>query len=172
MNAHCTTQFTATCPVKRAVTVRGVYSAIRVSDLIGGADIQTTHARITILNVGPRVVAKVEHGLIDYSGQQGSVELSAGWEINLNFTSRSFAGEMKATAEGSVKVLLPHGFTTSFAASTTKDAAFVCRADIAPHIQHREEVGRVIHTFGQGTPPVRLLSMKGPIVIDNQPAAS
>jgi hypothetical protein len=142
---------------------------VRISDLAGGADVHTTHARITMLDVGPCVIGNVKEGIIDYSGHHGSVKLFAGWELNLNLTSQSFAGEMTATAEGPVRVLIPRGFTTAFEANITKTAAFVCRADIRSQISYSESLGRAIYTFGQGTPTIRLRSLRGPIVIDNHP---
>jgi hypothetical protein len=70
--------------------------------LTAGANVETTHARITILNVGPQVNARVEEGIIDYSGHQRSARLFAGREINLNFISQAYTGELNATAEGPV----------------------------------------------------------------------
>ncbi|MGA8026599.1 MAG: hypothetical protein WB992_05595 [Bryobacteraceae bacterium] len=171
-NCRCLTEFTIVCPKERAMKVRGVYSAVRLSDLTGGVDVETTHARITIMNAGPVVHARVREGIIDYSGDQGSVRLFAGWELNLKFTSQVFQGDVDAEAEGPVRVLIPEGFTSCFEASVAKDAAFICRADIESQITHRERAGRVIYRFGQGTAIVRLVSRKGPIVIDNDAGAS
>lgn len=166
-NQHCQSSFTITCPKGRPVTVCGAYAAVRLSDFTAGANIETTHARITISNVGPKVNARVKEGIIDYSGDQGSARLFAGWEINLNFTSQTYTGELDATAEGPVRVLIPQGFATPFEASVTKDAAFVCRADFQLQINHRKRGGRLLYRFGQGSPLIRLTSVNGPIVIDN-----
>ena len=166
-NQHCLTEFTILCPKERRTTVRGSYSAVRLADLIAGADVETNHARITIQNVGPVVNARVEEGIIDYSGNEGSVRLFAGWELNLNFVSQEFAGNVDAEAEGPVRVLIPEGFATCFEASIAKDAPFVCRTDIKSQIMERTKAGRLTYTFGQGAPVIRLLSRKGPIVIDN-----
>jgi len=167
MNQLSVTEFAITCPRERPLTVRGFYSAVRISDLTGGADIETTQARIMIFDVGPQVNARVKEGIVDYAGHQGSVRLSAGWEINLKFTSQEFIGGLDAVSEGPVRVLIPEGFATCFEASLAKDAAFVCRADIKSQIVHREEAGRVIYRFGQGPTVVGLKSLNGPIVIDN-----
>jgi hypothetical protein len=167
MNQHCLTEFAITCPRVRPLTVRGVYSAVRISDLIGGADIETTQARITILDVGPQVNARVKEGIVDYAGHQGSVRLSAGWEINPKFTSLEFIGGLDAVSEGPVRVLIPEGFATCFEANVAKDVALVCRADIKSRLVRREEAGRFIYRFGQGATVVGLKSLNGPIVIDN-----
>ncbi|MGA7409497.1 MAG: hypothetical protein WBW33_03365 [Bryobacteraceae bacterium] len=66
-----------------------------------------------------------------------------------------------------MRALIPEGFASCFEASVAKDVAFICRADIKSRIVHREEAGRVIYRFGQGTPVVGLKSLNGPIVIDN-----
>ncbi len=166
---HCLTEFLVTCPRERAITVRGVYSTVRLSDLTGGADIETSHARITLLNVGPAVNARVAEGIIDYSGHAGCVKLNAGWEINLNFTGPVFEGSLEATCEGPLRVLLPAHFASSFGASVAKEASFVCRADITTQVLRREDGGRVIYTFGEGKPAIRLVSVRGPIVMDNLP---
>jgi hypothetical protein len=169
---HCQSSFTVTCPKDRPVTVRGVYAAVRLADLSAGANVETTHARITIFNVGPQVNARVEEGIIDYSGGHGSARLFAGWEINLRFISQTYTGELDATAGGPVRVLIPEAFATPFEASVTKGAAFVCRADINSQINHRERAGRLIYRFRQETPVIRFTSRNGPIVIDNVPARS
>jgi hypothetical protein len=166
---HCMSSLTIACFQHRPVTVRGVYAAVHLSDLSAGANIETTHARITILNVGPKVDARVEEGIIDYSGHQGSARLFAGWEINLNLTSQSYTGKFEATADGPVRILIPQAFTTAFEASVAKHAAFVCRADIGSQISHHDRAGRVIYRFGREKPVMRFTSRNGPIVIDNVP---
>ncbi len=164
---HCSSEFTITCPPERPVTVKGIYSAVRLADLSGGAEVETTHARITILNVGPKVKARVEDGIIDYSGHEGSAQLFAGWELNLKFTSQIYAGKVDARATGPVRVLIPRGFATCFKASVAKNATFLCRADINSQITQRERGGHLIYTFGEGTPEIRIVSINGPVVIDN-----
>lgn len=164
----CHTEFFIIGPGERPVSVSGTYAAIRVADMRGGVDVNTTHARITLLNVTSIVNARVEEGMIDYSGQEGSVRLFAGWELNLDFILPHFKGQMEATAVGPVRVLLPEGFGTSFEASIAKDACFVCRADIATRITQREQEGRTIFRFGEEPPAIRLTSLKGPIVIDSR----
>ena len=56
--------------------------------------------------------ARVKEGIVDYAGHQGSVRLSAGWEINLKFTSHEFIGGLDAVSEGPTRVLIPEGFAT------------------------------------------------------------
>lgn len=165
--AQCFSQFSILCPCERAVMVRGVCSALRLSDLKGGVDVQNTHGRITLLNVGPAVSARVVEGIVDYSGHEGAVRLYAGWEVNLNFTEPMFEGTLYATAEGPVRVLLPRGFLTAFEVSVARGAEFVCRADVGARMMRREENGRVLHSFGEEGPYIRLLSLKGPVVLDN-----
>ncbi|MGH9353445.1 MAG: ClpX C4-type zinc finger protein, partial [Terriglobia bacterium] len=74
-------------------------------------------------------------------------------------------------AEGPVRVLLPPDFETSFEASIAKDACFVCRADIGTRIAQGEQDGRTIFRFGQEPPAIRLVSLKGPMVIDSRSGA-
>ena len=114
--------------------------------------------------------ARVEQGIIDYSGHQGSVQLFAGWEINLKFPLQTYTGGVDATAEGPVRALIPEGFGTGFEADVVHNPAFVCRTDMASQIKPREHGGRRIYTFGQGAPAIRLVSKRGPIVIDNTTA--
>jgi hypothetical protein len=140
---------------------------VSLTDLSAGADVETTHGRVTLLNVCGAVAARAVNGIVDYSGHEGSIRLYADWGINLNLDSAEFDGKLTAIAEGPVRVLLPSGFSTPFEARTAKDAAFICRADIREQILRREENGPVIYTFGEGPPRVRLFSLKGPIVIDN-----
>jgi hypothetical protein len=168
-NQRCQTSFTIVCPKGRPLSVRGVYAAVRLSDLTAGVNVETTHARITILNASSKVNARVEEGIIDYSGHEGLARLFAGWEINLNFTAQTYAGELEALSEGPVRVLIPEAFTTCFEASVAKDATLICRADIRSQIDRREHGGRLIYTFGQGRSLIRLTSRNGPIVIDNMP---
>lgn len=168
---RCHTEFLMMCPGERPVSVDGTYAAIRVADMRGRVDVNTTHARITLLNVTSIVNARVEEGIIDYSGQEGSVRLFAGWELNLDFLLPHFQGQMEATAEGPVRVLLPPDFETSFEASIAKDACFVCRADIGTRIAQGERGGRIIFRFGEEPPAIRLTSLKGPIVIDSRSGA-
>ena len=164
---RCLTEFAIYCPSERAVTVRGYYAAIRIADMNGGVDVETTHARITLLNISGSVHASVQKGILDYSGHQGIVRLFAGWELNLNFPYPEFTGEMHATARGAVRVLLPPGFTAPLEASVATDADFVCRADIVDRIVRRHRDGRTILSFGEAPPVIRLESLEGPIVIDN-----
>ena len=162
---HCLTQIAITCPSQRHVTIQGVYSAVRLTGLTEGVDVETTHGRITLLNLAASVNAKVKEGIIDYSGHQGLVRLFAGWELNLNFTLPTFDGRMEAVAEGPVRVLLSAGFRGSLEANVAKGAVFVCRAALKTPMIRREEDGRVIHSFGEGIPNVRLMSIKGPLCL-------
>ena len=166
-NSHCVSEFTLTCPRERAIKIRGVYSALLLSDLSGKVDVETTHARIKILNVGSQVYARVQEGIIDYSGAQGSVHLTAGWELNLNLTDRKFAGELRGASDGPIKVLIQSGFATALQADVAKDAEFICRANIGSQpFRSKQQNDRIVHTFGEGVPSIYLKSLKGPIVID------
>ena len=164
---HRLSQFRVACPRRRFVTVRGIYAAVSLSNLDSGAEVETTHARISISNVSRAVTARVLQGIIDYAGHQGSVALSAGWEINLNFTAPLFSGSLDANSQGAVRVLLPPGFATSFEATVANQSDFVCRADIKTHISHSKQHGRSVYRFGDDLPAIRLISAGGPIVIDN-----
>ena len=166
-NQHCQTQFSLLGPRERAVRVRGVYSAISVADLTNGADIETTQARITIENVRPFVKARVDQGIIDYSVHHGSATLFAGWNLNLKFEAQELMGNLEATSEGAVRVLIPRGFTSCFEADVARTAEFVCRAEIASQIVEHRKGKRTIYKFGEGKPAIRLKSLKGPVVIDN-----
>lgn len=90
--------------------------------------------------------------------------------MNLNLTERIFDGMLDGTADGPIRVLLPQGFMTAFETTLAKDATFVCRADIGTQMRRREDGARVIYSFGEGGPVMRLVSTKGPIVIDNAAA--
>lgn len=72
---YCASQFLIAVPHERVLMVRGGYSALWFSDTSRGVDAETTHGRITLLNVGLMVIARAIEGVVDYSGHEGIVRL-------------------------------------------------------------------------------------------------
>ncbi len=94
--SRCQTELRVQCACERPISFRGVYSAVSLTDLSAGADVETTHGRVTLLNVCGAVAARAVNGILDYSGHEGSIRLYADWEINLDLDSTEFDGKLTA----------------------------------------------------------------------------
>jgi hypothetical protein len=154
-------------PLQTPITLNSVYAGMRVIGMDGPVHISTTHGRITLLDTTGDVDARVESGIIDFSGHRGHVHLEADWEINLNFTAQNFDGSLDAKAQGPVRILLPSGFTATFEAIVQRKSDFVCRADISNRVSSHKRDGKWVFRFGSGDPSLHFISLGGPVVMDN-----
>src|SRR5581483_11102303 len=127
---HCRNDLRVTTYKGKRLVIRGKYSAIWVSGMVAPIKIFTTHGRFGVTHSND-VEATVSDGIIDFMGEQGTVRLRASWEINIKIVQPAFQGTLEAVADGPIRVLLPHGFSTSFIATVPRGGTLVCRADIA-----------------------------------------
>jgi len=156
-------------PPETLITVNGEYSAIRVIGMDAAIKLSTTHARITLLDTTGDVRANAESGVIDFSGQRGSVHLEADWDINLNFTAQHFDGSLDAMAAQPIRVLLPRGFESAFEAIVQYKSDFVCRADICDRVKVHKKDGKFVFAYGSANPSLHFTSRVGPVLVDNAP---
>jgi hypothetical protein len=154
-------------PRKAPITVNGEYAAMRVIGVDAPVHLSTTHARITLLDTTGDVDARVDSGIIDFSGARGHVRLNADWEINLNFTAQHFDGSLDAIAAQPVRVLLPPGFASAFEVIVQRNSDFICRADVCDHVVFRKRDGKSVFTFGSTDPALHFRSLGGPVVVDS-----
>lgn len=155
-------------PADVPVILNGDYAALAVRGINAPVKLTTTHARITVLDTTGDVDATASHfGVVDFSASQGRVRLQAATEINIKFPLQRFDGTLEAVAERPLRVLLPPGFTSSFAAIVGNADDFVCRADICGQVKKSKRDGRFVFTYGSGEPQIRLRSLDGPVVIGN-----
>jgi len=154
-------------PRETPITVNGDYAAMRVIGMNAPVHLSTTHARITLLDTTGDVDARVESGMIDFSGDRGHVRLDADWEINLNFTAQHFDGSLDAKAAEPIRVLLPSGFASAFEVIVRRKSDFACRADICDHVAFHRRDGKYVFTFGSGDPALHFTSLGGPVVVDS-----
>lgn len=154
-------------PLQTPITLNGIYAAVRVIGVNAPVHLSTTHGRITLLETTGDVDARVESGIIDFSGRRGNVQLAADWEINLNFTAQDFDGSLDAKAQGPVRVLLHSGFTSAFEVIVQRKSDFVCRADVCDRVSSHKRDGKWVFTFGSGDPSLHFTSLGGSVVMDN-----
>lgn len=155
-------------PADAPVILHGDYAALAVRGINAPVKLTTTHARITVLDITGDVDATaMEFGIIDFSASQGRVRLQAATEINIKFPTNRFEGTLEAVAERPVRVLLPPGFTSGFAATVENADDFICRADICGEIKKSKRDGHFVFMYGSAEPQIRLRSLHGPVVISN-----
>jgi hypothetical protein len=116
-----------TAPAGAPVTVLG-RAAVEVHDMAGPVRISAAWARAVVLNTTGRVDAS--SAIVDFAGSQGSVSLSAPWEINIKLTAQQFRGKLNAHALGQVHAYLPSGFQTPMVIYVSRPKDFVCHGDI------------------------------------------
>lgn len=163
-------------PLETPITVNGDYASMRVIGMNAPVHLSTTHARITLLDTTGDVEARVESGIIDFSGDRGHVRLDADWGISLNFTAQHFDGSLAAKASETrsadttappIAVLLPSGFASAFEVIVRRKSDFACRADICDHVAFHRRDGESVFTFGSGDPALHFTSLGGPVVMDS-----
>ena len=155
-------------PADAPITVHGSFGSVQVCNMSGPVQATAIHGRARILNATGRVEAS--GFVVDFSGSQGAVTLSAEAEINIKFTSTRFEGTMMAWAQRSVRTLVARGFQTAFRAMVNRPGDFVCRTEFRKQIKHGRSGTLHVFTYdGDGsTAPdrVHLRSEHGTIVID------
>jgi hypothetical protein len=155
-------------PHQRGISVNGRYSYLEVFGIEAPVRASTTHARMKLLDVTGEVRAHAHVGIIDFAGDRGQIQLNADGEIgeiNLMLSVARFEGTLDAKAEVAVRVLVAPGFESPFEAVVDRPELFACRAGLAPQVRHHPHGGRVIFTYGHGSPVLRLIS-RGALVID------
>lgn len=156
-------------PPDAPVTAHGSFAAVQVCDRSGPVHVAAIHGRARILNTTGSVQAS--GFVVDFSGSQGDVTLSAEAEIELQFTRNRFDGKLMAWAQRTLRVLVPRGFHTAFQATVNRPADFICRTEFREKIAHERQGSLHIFTYpGDGaTPPesIHLRSEHGAIVMDD-----
>ena len=90
-------------PVGAGIVIHAPYAYVEVRDLAGPVRVAATHARARVLDTtGP---VDVTAGVVDFAGSGGAVNLSAEMEINLQLTTREFAGTLTAWAEATLSMM-------------------------------------------------------------------
>jgi hypothetical protein len=141
--------------------------AIEVYGMDGPVRVAAPRGRTKILETTGQVDAT--GALVDFAGAKGTVSLDASSEMNLKLTAPRFDGTLNATAERSVRVLVPRNFATPFEATVRRREDFACRAEFCGQVtRKRRPDGMYVFTFAGngGDVPVHLLSKYGPVVID------
>ena len=155
-------------PADSPVTFHSSYSGVEVRDMSGPVRISAGHARVTILDTTGRV--DVNSGIVDFSGDRGTVQLNANSEIDLKLTRPTFEGSLTASADRAVRVLMPPGFQTPFHVLVLKRDNFVCRADVCASVEAGRKGGWYEFSYrgsgGASPAPVNFESSDGTVVID------
>ena len=157
-------------PQDASMVIHSSYAAVQIRDMKGPVRITASHARATVLDAIGQV--DVTAFVIDFSGDRGQVTLSAEAEINMRLYGPQFEGTLLASAQRSVRVLVPHGFMTPFCAVVGRRQDFVCRTEFASHVRHEKK--GTLHYFtysgadpvGTDTENVSLRSEQATVVID------
>jgi hypothetical protein len=123
-------------PHDAPLVVHGSYSAVQARDLVGRVGVTTAHARTTLLDATGCVDAVGT--VVDFAGSAGHVTISAEAEINIMLTAALFRGSLVASAQRSVRILVPQDFVTPFRAVVKNQDDFVCRTDFCSRVMHSE----------------------------------
>lgn len=155
-------------PEAAPVTIMDASGAVRVRDVSGPVWVSTARGRATILNTTGNVDAS--GFIVDYAGSRGAVRLN-GDEIDVKLTGKQFDGDLQATGEHPVRVLLPVGFETPIRVTVKGRKDFVCRAKLCSSMQRSEKNGWYMYSYagegGKTAGQVRLVSNEATVVIDN-----
>jgi hypothetical protein len=156
-------------PAEAPATFHLSSGAIEVMDMDGPVRVAAPRGRTKILDTTGRVDAT--GAMVDFAGAKGAVDLNASTEMNPKFKAARFDGTLSATAERSVRVLVPKGFATPFEVIVSRRDDFACRAEFCSQVKsERQKSGLYFFTYagdgGAGNIPVHLRSLHGPVVMD------
>jgi hypothetical protein len=125
------------------LVIHASYSAVSIIDMKGPVKVAASHARAKLLNTSGEVSAMAQ--VVDFAASHGDVDLNADFEINLKMTATRFTGHLMASAQHSVRLLVPPGFKSSFRAAVNRADDFVCQADFCEKIKHEKQNN--LHVF-------------------------
>jgi hypothetical protein len=162
-------QLVVDAPADATLVVHASYTAVQIRDMKGSVRVAATHARATMLNTTGQVDA-IAH-VIDFAGSGGRVILSAEAEINLKLFDARFDGTLLASAQRSVRILVPPGFATPFRAVVNRREDFVCRTEFSSRVIHekRGDLHYFTYAADSGVMPdalMHLRSEEATVVID------
>ena len=110
-------------PSDAPLVIHASYSAVSILDMKGPVRVAAPHARAKLLNTSGPVSAMAFD--VDFAGCRGDVDLNANAEINLKLTATHFAGHLMASAQHSVRLLVPQSFKSSLRAVVNRSDDFI-----------------------------------------------
>jgi hypothetical protein len=119
-------------------------AAVEVFDMAG--PVRLLAGLATILNTTGKVDASA--GQVFFAGSQGSVSLSASWDISFRLNAQQFSGKLRAYAQRRVRAFFPPGFQTPIEIVVNRRKDFVCRADFCPKMKKERENSLYRFTYG------------------------
>lgn len=131
-------------PTEAPVTVHSD-GGVRVYEM--AAPVRISAGMAVILNTSGLVDASASQ--IFFGGSQGSVALSASWDIHIKLTAQQFHGKLRAYAQRQVRVHFPSGFQTPVSVVVNRPRDFVCHADFCSTIKKDRENSLYVFTYGE-----------------------
>jgi len=149
-----------------AVDVRGCFAQIEILKMTGPIAVSLAYGAATLLETtGDVDVQTGPEGRIVFAGCQGNATLRSAGAIDIKITDQVFQGSLEAsTREMPIRILIPRGFRSSFEVIAPE---LICRADISPQVQRRQDNEQVVAHYGASEPNVLFHSSRGTVVIDN-----
>lgn len=129
--------FLLEAPSDAPLVIHASYSAVSILDMKGPVRVAAPHARAKLLNTSGQVSAMAYD--VDFAGSRGDVDLNAEAEINMKVTATRFAGHLTASAQRSVRLLVPQNFKSSLRAAVNRSDDFICKADFCDKIKHEKQ---------------------------------